>query len=246
MKLRNFLLGTLCLSLTSTAWAGFAVLDNGLYRLGNHPDGSARPPLYGLRLDGLDGSNRDYTFDFEDDANDSADNGAGMFMQVNLDMNNMANSSIRIYGQVYGGRNAGSGYDSVGVGLWQIDFTYGANLQVGGNGRIFVSPQASADNNGFIKPLFSDSLFDGSSIGLWDYITGGQGETFILNTGHRGYAGISGWGWLSHGTEGNHVDASDWLFTVNQNRIPVVPVPGAGLLGVIGLSLVGYLKRQVN
>jgi hypothetical protein len=53
--------------------------------------------------------------------------------------------------------------------------------------------------------------------------------------GHRGFNGISGWGWLSYvaddGTVLPHVYAADWLFTAE-----LIPAPGAiALMGMGGL-----------
>lgn len=214
------------LLLTSTVSAG--LLADGIYELNNHPDGSAAPPLYGLRLDGLDGSNSDFTFDFET-------NGAAMFMDVDV-----AAGTIRIFGQAFGGKNQGSTYAANGAGLWDIDFTYAAGVQVNGM-TIEVAPPTPASNNGTITFLDAgDSIFaQNQVIDLFAYETN-NGTAFLIKEGHRGFAGHSGFGWLAHGTSTNNVKASDWLFTVGRE----IPVPGAALLAALGLSLVGTLKRR--
>lgn len=231
---------TLTLSAIALAWgttASAAVLADGIYQLGNHPDGQARPPVYGLRLDGLDGNNSSiFTFDFTDDAADSADDGAAMFMDVDT-----ANSRIRIWGTAYGGLDVGSAYDGTVSGLWDIDFTYSANITVGGN--IVVGPD-SPSNDGTITSQFTAGTFTaGNAIRLVDKADN-TGISFEIDTNHRGFSGFSGWGWMNHEVGGldTHIAASDWLFTVG----PSVPVPGALLLGALGLSLIGAVKRRLS
>ena len=48
---------------------------------------------------------------------------------------------------------------------------------------------------------------------------------------------ISGWGWLDHGVAGNHVNSSDWLFTV-------VPTPGTTALMAIAVALFAGGRRR--
>ena len=80
----------------------------------------------------------------------------------------------------------------------------------------------------------------GGVINLVDKADGGF--TFRLgnednDAGHRGFAGISGWGWLVHHPETlGHIAASDFLFTAE--LLPNIPTPGAaGLLLAAGLGL---------
>ena len=57
--------------------------------------------------------------------------------------------------------------------------------------------------------------------------------------GHRGFSGISGWGWLIHGPPGSsHVVASDWLFTVGD----LVPTPGS--LAIFGIAAGALARRR--
>lgn len=223
------------LSAFGTASAAPPVLSSGIYHLNNHPDGGAQPPGYGLRLDGLDGNpSRIYSFDF----NDSRSN---MLMDLDLGA-----GTIRIYGESYGGRDVGSTYgnESGGrVGLWEIDFTYTANVSVRPNGTIVAAPSGS-QNSGYIQPLFNSSVarFAGNpQIPLIDFNMQQNTPSFLLELGHRGFAGVSGYGWLNHSGE-PHVAASDWLFTVGNP----IPSPSAAFLGLIGLAGSAWVRRRLS
>ncbi len=104
----------IALSVCLSATAGAAIIDPGTYVLTNHPDGSARPPLYGFRLDGLydDAGDPDdiFTFDFEA-------NGSAMFMEATA-------STLWIHGVSFGGLVQNEQYVEPWAGLWDIDFTY--------------------------------------------------------------------------------------------------------------------------
>ena len=62
--------------------------------------------------------------------------------------------------------------------------------------------------------------------------------------GHRGFAGISGWGWLgiSDSQNGpyvrNSAGSDDFLFTV------IVPAPLSGAMAFGGLAGVGVIRRR--
>ncbi len=241
---RSLSLTCLVALIASAAHAG--VIPDGRYLLGSHPDGGANPPPYGLRLDGLDGNvNSIFTFDF-----DYVDGTTGQtaMMQLSLDQ---AAGEIRIWGSAYGGREAGSVYDNVAngaVGWWDIDFTYNMNVTSFGTGDgynlddAYVSAPA-ASNSGSISRAFASTTMN-QSYALTDYETNG-GLSFRFGDdsrapGHRGYDGISGWGWLNHdGVPGQHIAASDWLFTAE-----LVPVPGALVLGMVGFGFVGVMRRR--
>lgn len=193
----------------------------GGYTLGNHPDGSAQPPRYGLRLDELynatSGSDI-FTFDFEHPD-------SGVFMMY-------TGSTVHIYGQAYGGRDTGAGYAADAYqGIYTFDFTYAVGVQLAPGDDDVIANAQTADNSGFITtPL-------GDMINLWDKRDGGY--TFRLgdedsDAGHRGWGGISGWGWINHGSPTTHYPASDWLFTAQPG---IVPAPASlALLGVGGLA----------
>ena len=140
------------------------------FELKNHPDGGARPPLYGMRLDGLitGTSSEVWTFSFEPDTcaasgagcsggqtaqalGDADSSEIGMTMTFN-------GTSLTIEGVVFGGKNSGSGYDSGNASLWDVSFTYDFNVHEGGTGDLLVAPDTQAagtdqfGNNGFISP----------------------------------------------------------------------------------------------
>ncbi len=219
-----------------------------VYNLHNHPDGNEAPPLYGLRLDGLltGNSDEEYTFDF--DHADSA-------MKLTYD-----GSTIVIDGVAFGGEDDNTTPDPgayVGgtTALWNIHFEYNVGLsQPGGEGGIddiFVN--AHHQNFGVLSSSFGVfELRDHANDSGLSFQFGDEG-----GAGHRGFDGLSGWGWLDHRPELNglcvssfdsykdscgdywpeHIYASDWLFTAT-----VVPVPaavwlfGSGLIGLIGVA----------
>lgn len=209
------------------AAAAHATIAPGTYRLFNHPDVTADPPPYGLRLDELynaTGNHDIFTFDFNHPLS-----------SVTM---TLTGSTISISGNAYGGRDAGTAYaaDSF-LGVYSFSFTYlvGVGL-VPGDDDVQAAPMPAGLNTGWIlTPL-------GDTIALRDEADGGR--TFRLgdednDLGHRGFAGISGWGWLTHGqANAQHVPASDWIFTVG----PLIPAPGsAGLLGLAGFAM---LRRR--
>ncbi len=217
------------LAFIGTQAASGVALPMGTYNLHNHPDGSARPPLYGVRFDELVNatSNHDiFTLDF----NHTLSN-----MQMSL-----TPGQIHIFGQAYGGRDGGTSYvNDALLGVYQLSFIY--NIGVGlvpGDDDIFVT---AADNTNF----GSVTLPGGSIINLTNMNMGGY--SFRLgdennDLGHRGHAGISGWGWMNYVVNGQvmpHTESTDWLFTAT----PQIPAPGAGVLALTGLVLVARRRR---
>ena len=193
------------------------MISSGVYQLHNHPDGNAQPPQYGLRLDELYNatSGHDiYTFDFS-------------ALASNVQMTVTA-TTIRIYGQAYGGRDVGGSYAAdIDAGVYSFDFLYSFGVQpVPGDDDVYVL--ADGQNSGWISTPRGDviSLVDKSD-GNYSFRLGDENN----DAGHRGFSGISGWGWLTHGTRA-HVDSSDWLFTAE-----LVPAPSAmGLLALAGVA----------
>lgn len=242
-----------CLAFGAAVHAGIP-LQNGLYRLTNHPDGNQTPPPYGMRLDGLGGvASHVYTFDFEHD------DGAGNTSDMHLFLNQNA-GTVHIYGTVYGGLNKPSNtgvYDNSAtndhVGWWYVDFTYSIGVgnsagDMGGYTDVETATSAQMQNSGSITRLggfgattlqSSYTLVDKAGMNPQDYTFRFGDEDH--GNGHRNSPGISGWGWLVHSGLPNHNASSDWLFTATP-----APVPGAVLMGMLGLGLVGAVRRKLS
>jgi len=201
------------------------------YDLHNHPDVGEGPPGYGLRLDELynaTGSHDVFTFDFDDQAS-----------KVGMRVDEEA-GTIRITGVVFGGRDIGSGYANDQYrGLYTIDMLYQIGVeQVAGDDDLQVDTADFANWGTILTPL-------GDAVPLTDF-RGDNGFSLRIgdennDLGHRGYAGISGWGWINHGEDaGLHVASSDWLFTAVESS---VPAPGAAALGLMGFGLMARRRR---
>lgn len=207
-----------------SASASAAVIQNGLYRLSNHPDGAADPPPYGARFDELYDvtSGHDiFTLDFND---------INSLAQMTVDTNA---GTIRIFGQSFGGRDIGATYaNDVYRGIYTFDFLYNIGVgQVPGDDDLRVVTPDHRNFGTILTPL-------GDTINLTDEAD--SGFTFRLgdednDAGHRGFNGISGWGWMSYvRTSGiQHIANTDWIFTATF----IIPSPGAAaLLGLAGLT----------
>ena len=173
-----------------------SLISSGTYQLHNHPDGNVRPPLYGLRLDGLEtGVSSDiYTFDF-----DHADSN----MKMSFDF---PNRKIRIYGKAVGGLNEGNAYAESYPRLYTITFTY--HLVHIDTNHIIAEYRAEDYGqiiDGETPPLIVNNL----KPSLMD------GSFFKIARNHRGVSTFSGWGWLDHSGR-SHIAASDWLFTIGE------------------------------
>ncbi|MGK7873188.1 MAG: hypothetical protein AB4426_07715 [Xenococcaceae cyanobacterium] len=222
---------SLIFSATSAQGIGF-----GTYRLHNHPDGGVRPPLYGLRLDGLlTGNTREeYTFDFDRPESQ-------MFLEYKDD------GTIRIHGTAFGGEDDRNDYKPSTTAIWNINFLYqNVTKDSKDNGIVNLSPHSST-NSGTI----STNAFGGLTYDLVDF-SGNKNFSFRFGGKHRG-AETSGWGWLNHGgpvdsnhptsSTTQHIYASDWLFTAQK-----IPEPTSVLVllafGALGANFM--LKHKKN
>lgn len=218
--IRSIVAGGALFAVSSIALAG--TLSPGVYKLANHPDGNAQPPQYGLRLDELynaTGSHDIFTFDFDDPISD-----------VHIMYNG---SAIKIYGSAVGGRDIGGAYAAdpyFGIYTFEMSYTIGV-MPVPGDDDIWVDAPNHA-NSGWIKtPLGDTKILDDERGGNPYSIRIGDENDDL---GHRGFPGISGWGWLR--VDGVHTDNQDFLFTV------VIPSPGS--LAMLGLGGLLALRRR--
>ena len=215
----------LCAVLTalSAAEVHAAIIVEGLYQLHNHPDGNQASPFYGLRLDELfqvTPGHDVFTFDF--DHRDAA-----VFLEY-------SGETIHIFGTAFGGLDDGSSYDPMYSSLVEFDFVYSNVAAAIGDDDLWVTGGADGDNTGTLTWLRT-----GEIIPLWDK---NSADNFAFrfgdgsdDNGHRDFSGLSGWGWLTHTTFGQHVSSSDWIFTAEH-----LPAPPA--LVVLGFGL--FLGRQ--
>ncbi len=232
-SLLHFIAVLVLLTFAGTAQA----VSFGTYALDNHPDGDQNPPPYGLRLDGLMGGSSSYTFDV-------TNQGAG-----GLTLTYTA-AGMHISGSVWGGLDTGSSWLS--PELWTVDFTY-STIGV-----------ATPDDDAWAHN--TDTSFNSTIFGFGTLTRVGTGATWDLrdqsngdysfrfgdednDLGHRGFPGLSGWGWLDYrsGTGAwTHTGSDDWLFTAN--RVPETNWMGAdAIFAVLGLfGMAAIFRRRLS
>jgi len=231
------------------------------FLLHDHPDGGLADPEYGLRLDGLYGSeSNDFTFSFDAP-------GTGMTLLYDGQSN-----TVRIVGRAYGGIDLGSAWDANNVGFIDVDFTYRQNLVTTGSGTFGTD----SENLGVKTTSDAQTVGTGNSgtvtlaTGVWggggtignDYVLADQSNgsySFKLNNfddhrlgGHPGYGGpetFVDWGWVNYWAAGatprTHVYSSDWLFTAQLlNPTPNSEAPASGSALVLGLGVAGLAWRR--
>ncbi len=207
------------LSLAASASAAF--IPVGHFQLNNHPDGNSRPPGYGLILTELYDvtvNNDKFTFDFDHEQSS---------MELWFD-----GDSIVIGGRVYGGRDVGDHLaDDKYLGVYDVRFEYAVVGMVPGDDDLFS--MESAENKGSIMTPLGDTIALGDK-GKADGIAFRLGDGNDDN-GHRGFDGVSGWGWLDHE---NRQSPSDWLFTVK------VPTPGSVAMMMVAAPFAGMRRRR--
>jgi hypothetical protein len=215
------MLGAAALVGVASAAASGALIQEGIYQLHNHPDGNADPPPYGLRLDGLDGSNDKFTISFDA-------SGADVKMTY-------FGSTIRIFGTGYGGRDTGTAYaNDAWLGFYDIDFTFDVGVGLApGDDDLLVDAATDSNSGTIVTPNGTKDLYDVRAVPPGGTFRFGDADD---DNGHRGFAGLSGWGWLE--IDGEEKNATrDWLFTAEYLGIPA---PGA----VIGLAPAGLLAAR--
>ncbi len=191
--------------------------EPGVYRLRNHPDGNQAAPFYGLRLDELfdvTSGNDVFTFDFETPESD---------MRLIYD-----GVSIRIVGTAFGGRDIGAGYDPDYTSLIEVDFTYDLVGTADPDDDLIVTTP-SMTNSGTVTWLATGETF------VLSDKANDEGFTFRFgdeddDMGHRGFPGLSGWGWLKFD---HPVDSGtrDFIFTAESICTPPPPTGACCLPG---------------
>lgn len=193
----------------------------GEFALADHPDGSAAPPLYGLRLDNiLDSGTVTLSMDhFGDTVLTVVDDGG--------------NLSINIAGTLWGGQISGNAY--VSAEAYVVDMNYTVNVNPNGGGWVVAGVDAA--NSGSITRV-SDNM-------SWDLYTVSDGSnSFVFRPDdHRLPTDANDWvgrGWLSTNDDGTDSGGGnqDWLFTATE-----IPAPGSALLALAGVAVMGRRRR---
>jgi hypothetical protein len=132
--------------------------------------------------------------------------------------------SIRIHGTALAGLDVGDSYDPAWTSMVEIDFTYDVVGTAPGDDDLLVTTPNGADSGTLTW------LDDGTVITLLN-MNNSDGFSFRFgneddDAGHRGFPGLSGWGWLVYST-GPTPGKIDWIFTAHDICVPVLPATGA-------------------
>ncbi len=216
------------------------------FDVGNHPDGIAAPPHYGLRLDHSAQFN---LFDFK--------NVVGLL--------NTDTGDFLIQGIVW---HATAQADDYSGQIFYLDALLHLDIPAD-NFASLVANTASPTLNGNTEYLALTLLdndgvagaaadFNGNQVAEGDtfsseddtyYVNaemGGHG--FHMRNNHRGVSGLSGWGWVSPDGQG-HTASQDWLFTLQYTEFPTppppltpIPEPASATLVLMGLAGMAWKK----
>lgn len=221
-------------ALFTSSFASAAAITPGTYRLHNHPDGDVNPPPYGMRLDeiyNVSGGNDEFTLDFD-------------HAQSNVTLVFNGTNTITIAGVAYGGIDIGGSYlNDAHLGLYQINFVYDVGVGLaGGDDDLIVIPGANAQNFGSITPLDAGHPDVGVPLTLFDVRDGNFSFRFgdeDNDNGHRGFNGLSGWGWVGFNGNAHPGSADDFLFTAE-----LIPEPASAMLLLMGLGAAAIRRRR--
>ncbi len=204
-------------------------------KLGDHPDGAARPPAYGLRLDNVfagmgAGSSGTTTFSFQE-------NGAGVILKI-LDTNSDGIAdAINISGKIYGGVDTGGTY-GFGAGLYDLDFTFSSGVNTEADGWTAGS---FLTNQGSVTALATNGgVAEGTSFNFFQRTDAMAKDFAFLRDAHRfpGFGGLVGRGWVTFNSDGSgSAGTQDFLFVA-------IPLPGSAGLAMAGLGLVAIRRRR--
>ena len=158
-------------------------------------------------------------------------------------------SGIHISGSIWGGVDTGSSWSN--PQLWTFDFTYSTISTVVGDDDAWAHNTDTSFNSvifglGTITQVSTGTVWDlrDQSMGDYSFRFGDEDD----DLGHRGFPGISGWGWLDFRLHGSndpwqHVGSDDFLFTA---QIPEGTWYGAepiiAALGLLGFA--AFFRRR--
>ncbi|MGP1309403.1 MAG: hypothetical protein ACTS27_04320 [Phycisphaerales bacterium] len=200
------------------------------YRLSDHPDGSANPPSYGLRLDGL----------FAGRAGATGGTTTFSFIDVLMNVTESGGEiNIHIFGTVRGGEDTGSSY-GYGLGDYYIDFEYTKWVVEDGTG--YRADHDMLNNVGTLTAM--SGVASGDVFDLHDK-SNGSDSFLYLQDDHRlpgtGLANLDYWvgrGWL--GVNGSqHVGNRDFLFVGE-----LIPSPLGGSMAAVGVLGLAARRRR--